>query len=118
MYEDDPVRVYLNEICKIPPITRDQEIACIRHVRDRDAQAENAKKDLVEVNLHLVVSIAQRNPSDHVHILDLIQKGNDALLAAVQDFADGGGDNFSVYAAPCIERAVTEAIAASRPAVG
>ena len=106
MYEDDPVRVYLDEVGKAPPLTREQEMECVRHIRARDEHADLAMKDLVEQVLPLVVSIAQRHPSDHVHILDLIQTGNQALFTAVRTFADSNADNFSVYVEPFIENAI------------
>jgi DNA-directed RNA polymerase sigma subunit (sigma70/sigma32) len=115
MYEDDPVKVYLREMGKVPPLTREQEMECVRHIRAQDEKAEWAKKDLVESALHLVVSIAQKHPSDHIHILDLIQTGNIALLTAVQAFADSTAVNFSAFAAPLIERAITKAAIKARP---
>jgi len=115
MYEDDPVKVYLREMGKVPPLTREQEMECARHIRARDEQAEYAKKDLVEANLALVVSIAQQHPSDHIHILDLIQTGNIALFTAVQAFADCTAVNFSAFAAPLIESAITKAAIEARP---
>jgi DNA-directed RNA polymerase sigma subunit (sigma70/sigma32) len=108
MYEDDPVRVYLEEMSKVPPLTREQEMECVRHIRARDEQADVAMKDLVEQVLPLVVSIAQRHASEHIHILDLAQTGNQALLAAVRAFADSDADNFSVYAEAFIENAMPQ----------
>jgi len=67
-------------------------------------------KDLVETALPLVVSIAQKHPSDRIHALDLIVKGNNAPLAAAHAFADSDADNFSAYAAPFIENAIIHAI--------
>ena len=67
-------------------------------------------KDLVEANLALVVTIAQRHPSERVHILDLIQTGNNALMASVNPFADSGAENFSAYAEPFIEKAIVHRI--------
>jgi DNA-directed RNA polymerase sigma subunit (sigma70/sigma32) len=110
MNEDDPVRVYLNEMSKVPPLTQDQEAECARHIRAGDDQAELSKKDLVEANLALVVQIAQQHPSEHVHILDLIQMGNQALLAAVQAFANSDAEDFSALAARFIERAIEHAV--------
>lgn len=82
---------------------------CVRHIRARDEHADLAMKDLVEQVLPLVVSIAQRHPSDHVHILDLIQIGNQALFAAARAFPDSNADNFSIYAEPFIENAILHA---------
>lgn len=97
----------MNELCKVPPLTREQETDCVRHIRARDEYAELAEKDLVEANLALVVSIAEKHSSDHVHILDLIVEGNTALLLAVPAFADSNAEDFPAYAAPYIERAIT-----------
>jgi RNA polymerase primary sigma factor len=113
MYESDPVKVYLNEMSKVPPLTREQELECARHIRARDEQAEIAEKDLVEANLALVVSIVEKHPSDHIHILDLIIRGNDALMIAVRAFADSDADSFPAFAATYIERAIEHAVETS-----
>jgi RNA polymerase primary sigma factor len=110
MYEDDPVRVYLNEMGNVSPLTRERETECVLHIRARDEHAEVAEKDLVEANLHLVVSIAEKHPSDRIHILDLIIEGNQALVAAVRAFADSDADNFSAFAELYIERAIVQAV--------
>lgn len=110
MYDDDPVTIYLREISKVPPLTREQEMECVRHIRASDDQAELALKDLVEANLALVVLIAQKHPSDHVHILDLIVTGNNALLTAARAFADSDAENFTAFATPFIENAVLHAV--------
>ncbi len=110
MYDSDPVGVYLHEMGKVPPLTREQEMECVRHIRAQDAQADNAMKNLVEPNLALVVSIAQKHPSDHVHILDLIQTGNIALLNAVRAFADAQAEDFPAFAAAYIDRAIDHAV--------
>ena len=109
MYETDPVRVYLNEVCTAPPLTREQEMECVRHIRARDEHADLAMKDLVEQILPLVVSIAQRHSSDRIHVLDLIQTGNQALFTAARAFPDSNADNFSNYAEPFIENAILHA---------
>jgi len=114
MYDDDPVRVYLAEMGKVPPLTRDQEMECARHIRAGDDQAEIAEKDLVEANLALVVSIAEMHPSDQIHILDLITLGNNALMVAVRAFADSGAENFAAHAELYIERAIEHAVLTSR----
>jgi RNA polymerase primary sigma factor len=118
MYEDDPVRVYLNEMGTVPPLTREQEAQCVRHIRAKDEQADVAEKDLVEANLALVVAIAKKHPSDRVHILDLIMVGNDALMQAVRAFADRGAGNFSAFAERYIEGAVEHAVVTSEPTSG
>jgi RNA polymerase primary sigma factor len=108
---DDPLRVYLRELHRIPPLSRDEEIDCVHHVRAGDQLAESAGKRLAEANLLLVVSIAERYRNDHIHILNLIQEGNDGLLRAVQTFSDSRRDSFSAHATDYIERAIAEAIA-------
>jgi DNA-directed RNA polymerase sigma subunit (sigma70/sigma32) len=114
MFESDPVKVYLSEMSKVPPMTREQELECTRHIRARDEQTEIAEKDLLEANLALVVSIVEKHPSDHIHILDLIICGNDALMIAVRAFADSDADNFPAFAATFIERAIEHAVITSR----
>ena len=112
---DDPLRLYVGELRKIHPLSRDEEIACIQHVRARDEIAESAGKRLAEANLLLVVSIAERYQNDRIHILHLIQKGNEGLLRAVQTLSDSCQDSFSAHATDHIERAIAEAISISGP---
>src|SRR6185312_7178108 len=114
-FTDDPEGLYLSKVQKIPPLRPDEEIRCLQHVRAGDEQAEPARKRLVEANLHLVVSIAERNRNDRVHFLDLIVKGNDALMGALQAFDASGEDNFPAYATACIERAIAQALASPDP---
>jgi RNA polymerase primary sigma factor len=109
-YDDDPVTIYLREVATVSPLTRDQERECVRHIRDRDERAELARTDLVEANLAQVVSIAEKHSSDRVHMLDLIQKGNEALMQAIDAFVASGAADFSAFAAPRIERAILDAI--------
>jgi RNA polymerase primary sigma factor len=113
MFVDDPVKVYLAEVCKVPPLSRDEEIRCIQNLRAGDQQSESAGKRLVEANLSLVVSIAERCRTERIHILDLIQNGNDGLMVALKTFSDCGEDNFSAHATTHIERAILEAVASS-----
>ena len=110
-FVDNPEGLYLSEVLKIPPLSPDEEIRCLQHVRAGDEEAEPARKRLLEANLHLVVSIAERNRNDQIHFLDLIVKGNDGLMGAVQAFGDSGEDSFSAYATAYIERAIAEALA-------
>src|SRR5258708_7439796 len=94
---DDPEGLYLSEVQKVPPLSPDEEIRCLQRVRAQDDQAEPSRKRLVEANLHLVVSIAERNRNDQIHLLDLIVKGNDGLMRALQTFGASGENNFSPY---------------------
>jgi RNA polymerase primary sigma factor len=82
-YIDDPVQVYLAEVCKVPALSRDEEFSCVQHIRAGDQQADSAERLLVEANLRLVVSIAERYRNERIHILDLIQEGNDGLVRAL-----------------------------------
>jgi RNA polymerase primary sigma factor len=111
---DDPVAVYLAALKSVPSLDREEEIECIQHVRAGDEQAEKARQRLVEANLQLVVTIAERYPRDKMHLLDLIQEGNNGLLTATQTLHESWVDNFSIHATPLIERAISEALAATR----
>jgi len=105
--------VYLREVGTVPPLTKDQEIDLSRHVLANDEQAESAGKTLVEANLAMVVSTAERYPRGNIHLLDLIQRGNDGLLYALKTFPDHPNQSFSVYAAACVDAAIAKAIADS-----
>jgi DNA-directed RNA polymerase sigma subunit (sigma70/sigma32) len=109
MSEDDPVNVYLRE-CAVPPMTREHEAECVRHVRAKDERADVAMKDLVETCLTLVVAIAQKHAGDRIHILDLIQTGNQALITAAAAFADSEAEGFSAFATPFVENAIVHAV--------
>jgi len=98
------VRVYFREVATIPPLTPEQEAACVQHLRAGDQEAERAGKNLAEAQLALVVSIAQRYPNPRVHTLDLIIAGNNGLLEALKTFRDSHEESFSAYATPYIER--------------
>ena len=111
---NDPVHVYLREFEKIPPLSRDEEIELLQHVRTKDLQAESASRRLIEANLRLVASIAQQQSSAGIDVLDLIQKGNDGLLVAVETFATSSSANFSAHVAACVGEAISKAIAESR----
>lgn len=108
---DDPVAVYSHLVSTVPLMTRERELECLRHIRARDEQAEHARKDLIEANLAMVLSIVQHHPSEHVHILDLIQKGNDALMKSIDSFTESNPDDFAVFAASNVERTIRDAAA-------
>ncbi len=105
---DDPVRMYLREIGKIPLLTYEQEIELATKVLDGD---EDAKKKLAESNLRLVVSIAKKYVGRGMLFLDLIQEGNMGLIKAVEKFDYRKGYKFSTYATWWIRQAITRAIA-------
>ncbi|EMT38483.1 RNA polymerase sigma factor, sigma-70 family [Thermoanaerobacter thermohydrosulfuricus WC1] len=105
---DDPVRMYLKEIGKIPLLTPEEEIELAKRIEQGD---EEAKKRLIEANLRLVVSIAKRYVGREMLFLDLIQEGNLGLLKAVEKFDYRKGYKFSTYATWWIRQAITRAIA-------
>ena len=105
---DDPVRMYLKEIGKVPLLTPDRE----RDLAERMAAGDDTAKDeLVEANLRLVVSIAKRYVGKGMFFLDLIQEGNLGLMKAVDKFDYTKGYKFSTYATWWIRQAITRAIA-------
>ena len=105
---DDPVRMYLKEIGKVPLLTADEEIDLAKRMEDGD---EYAKSKLCEANLRLVVSIAKRYVGRGMMFLDLIQEGNLGLIKAVEKFDWRKGYKFSTYATWWIRQAITRAIA-------
>ena len=105
---DDPVRMYLREIGKIPLLTYEQELDLAQKVLDGD---EYAKQKLAESNLRLVVSIAKKYVGRGMLFLDLIQEGNMGLIKAVEKFDYTKGFKFSTYATWWIRQAITRAIA-------
>ena len=110
---DDPVRMYLKEIGKVPLLTseREKELAEIMSGDYNDAVKSAAKNELVEANLRLVVSIAKRYVGKGMFFLDLIQEGNLGLMKAVDKFDYNRGYKFSTYATWWIRQAITRAIA-------
>ena len=105
---DDPVRMYLKEIGKVPLLSADEEIELAKRMEEGD---EAAKKKLAEANLRLVVSIAKRYVGRGMLFLDLIQEGNLGLIKAVEKFDNNKGYKFSTYATWWIRQAITRAIA-------
>jgi len=105
---DDPVRMYLREIGRIPLLTYDQELELAQKVLEGD---EEAKQKLAESNLRLVVSIAKKYVGRGMLFLDLIQEGNMGLIKAVEKFDYTKGFKFSTYATWWIRQAITRAIA-------
>ena len=105
---DDPVRVYLREIGKIPLLTYEEELELSKRILEND---EEAKQKLAESNLRLVVSIAKKYVGRGMLFLDLIQEGNMGLIKAVEKFDYTKGFKFSTYATWWIRQAITRAIA-------
>jgi len=109
---DDPVRMYLKEIGRVPLLTADQEKELAMRMESTDeAEHTEAQKQLAEANLRLVVSIAKRYVGRGMLFLDLIQEGNLGLIKAVEKFDYHKGYKFSTYATWWIRQAITRAIA-------
>ena len=105
---DDPVRMYLKEIGQVPLLSAEEE----QDLAGRGAEGDQeAKNNLTEANLRLVVSIAKKYSGRGLHILDLIQEGNTGLIRAVDKFDYTKGNKFSTYATWWIRQAITRAIA-------
>ena len=105
---DDPVKVYLKDIGKVPLLTVEEELELAHKMSEGD---QAAKKRLSEANLRLVVSIAKRHVGRGMLFLDLIQEGNLGLMKAVEKFDYTKGFRFSTYATWWIRQAITRAIA-------
>ncbi|MHB8158577.1 MAG: RNA polymerase sigma factor RpoD [Desulfocucumaceae bacterium] len=105
---DDPVRMYLKEIGRVPLLSSEEEIRLAKRMEEGD---EEAKRKLAEANLRLVVSIAKRYVGRGMLFLDLIQEGNLGLIKAVEKFDFRKGFKFSTYATWWIRQAITRAIA-------
>lgn len=109
---DDPVRMYLKEIGRVPLLTAEQERELAMRMESPDeAEHTEAQEQLAEANLRLVVSIAKRYVGRGMHFLDLIQEGNLGLIKAVEKFDYRKGYKFSTYATWWIRQAITRAIA-------
>ena len=105
---DDPVRIYLKDIGKIPLLSPEREMYLAEQISLGD---EAAKNELIEANLRLVVSIAKRHVGKGMYFLDLIQEGNRGLIKAVEKFDYSKGYKFSTYATWWIRQSITRAIA-------
>jgi RNA polymerase primary sigma factor len=107
-HSNDPVRMYLREIGRVPLLTAAQEVSLAKRIERRDIAA---KASLIEANLRLVVSVAKRYVGRGLAFLDLIQEGNLGLIRAVEKFDYRKGYKFSTYATWWIRQAITRAIA-------
>jgi RNA polymerase primary sigma factor len=105
---EDPVRLYLSAIGKVPLLTKEDEVRLAKGIEQNDMRAKNA---LIEANLRLVVSIAKRYSNRGLTLLDLIQEGNMGLIRAVEKFDWRRGFKFSTYATWWIRQAITRALA-------
>jgi RNA polymerase primary sigma factor len=112
---NDPVRIYLRELSKVPPLKDGEAADLLQQIRNQDDPAEPATKRLIETNLYLVVPIAERQSSQGLSTLELIQEGNLGLMHAIKSFS-GNDKTFVSYAVSCIEDAITKAISELRSA--
>ncbi|MDD4850877.1 MAG: RNA polymerase sigma factor RpoD [Gemmiger sp.] len=108
---DDPVKVYLKEIGRVPLLSSEEEVRLALDIKGGGPRGDRAKQRLSEANLRLVVSIAKRYVGRGMQFLDLIQEGNLGLIKAVEKFDHTKGFKFSTYATWWIRQAITRAIA-------
>lgn len=108
---DDPVKVYLKEIGRVPLLTPDEEVQLALAIQNGGKEGERAKQRLSEANLRLVVSIAKRYVGRGMQFLDLIQEGNVGLIKAIEKYDYTKGYKFSTYATWWIRQAITRSIA-------
>src|SRR5438105_13024874 len=114
---DDPVTMYIREASNVEPLTRDEETNLFRRlarVGDWGEERENVARRLVESQLALVVSIAQKYSASGVPMLDLIQEGNIGLMDAVRSFAEKPIANSTAHASACIEKAIATILSKSK----
>ncbi len=107
---DDPLTWYLREISSVKPLAEAEEADLLQHVRTRDDQASSAERRLIEAKLALVVTIAERYSSARNSVLDLVESGNQGLLAALRTFREGSGESFTTHVTTCIEEAISKAV--------
>ena len=110
---DDPVTMYIREASNVEPLTKDEETNLFRRlgrVGDWGEERENVARRLVESQLALVVSIAQKYSASGVPMLDLIEEGNIGLMDAVRSFAEKPIGNSTAHAAACIEEAIAKVL--------
>ncbi len=114
---DVPVTMYIREATNVQPLTKDEETKLFRQLGGRgdwDEERENVFRRLVESQLSLVVSIAQKHTAAGVPMRDLIEQGNIGLMKAVRIFAEKPIGDFSAHAAACIEDAIAKALGKSK----
>jgi len=110
-FSDDSVTLYLREIGKISTLKADEEIIVTRAIHKGGIEGEKAKRQLVQANLRLVVSISKRYSSNSIQLLDLIQEGNMGLMRAADKFDPSRGYKFSTFATWWIRQAISRSIA-------
>ena len=111
---DDPLEVYLREVAKVPLLTPEDETRLAESIANNETDADRAKRQLVEANLWLVVTIAQQYRVSGIQILELIQQGNAGLMQAAGTFVPRRGYKFSTYATFWAHRSLSEMVSNPR----
>jgi RNA polymerase primary sigma factor len=111
--DDAPVRMYLREVSKVPPLEEGEESDLLQHIQAQGDPGELATKRLIETNLCLVVPIAERHSAQGLSMMRLIEEGNLGLMHAIKSFS-GNDNTFRSHATFCIEAAIMKAIAELR----
>jgi DNA-directed RNA polymerase sigma subunit (sigma70/sigma32) len=104
--DDHPLQIYLREVARVPPLSSEREVMLLRSSETQPNGDDIAKKELVEANLGLVISIAEDYRVSGLNMLDLIERGNKGLISAVDTFRLGRGYKLSTYAVLCVHRAL------------
>ncbi|PYV95148.1 MAG: hypothetical protein DMG89_22835 [Acidobacteria bacterium] len=112
--DDDPVEVYRREVANVLPLTKKEAAHLFQEARQSGDPGEPAKRRLIENHLHLVLPVAERYAPSGLSMLDLIQEGNLGLMRALERYSGADLDDFSAYAASCIESFISEATARSK----
>jgi len=107
---DDPLQVYLREVAKVPRLTPEDETRLAESIANNETGGDRAKRQLVEANLWLVMSIAQQYRVSGIQILELIQQGNAGLMQAAGTFVPRRGHKFSIYATFWAHRSLSEMV--------
>ncbi|MDQ2840370.1 MAG: hypothetical protein M3Y72_04885 [Acidobacteriota bacterium] len=108
MNPEDPLYVYQTEVSKVPPLNVAEEAKCVEHIRASDGMANCARKRLVEAHLDRVIALAKVYHNSGTHILDLIEQGNEGLIAAVADLGQFKTGAFWEFAKPFVERSLKD----------
>ena len=113
---DDPVAMYMRELSTIEPLTKDEETSLFQGLRSTIGtdQGETIERRLIESQLPLVASVAQKHTASGIPMLDLIQEGNLGLMNSVRSFAETPTGDFPTFAATCIEEAIIKALSKSK----
>jgi DNA-directed RNA polymerase sigma subunit (sigma70/sigma32) len=112
--DQDALKMYIQELGTVQPLTTQDEARLFQEMQQDDERGKLAERRLIESHLHQVLPIAERYKSSGLSMLDLIQEGNLGLMQAIKEFSKSHANDFSDYAASCIQDAILSAIA-NRP---